>query len=102
MSLEARLRFTDEERELQWICQEAERRGRPIPSDVVGSVLRLRTEFELLEGNSVIVTGPCGEQASVSIGDDGEAMPENLTCLLCMLARAMTPDQGDGSPDIPL
>ena len=84
----------DEQEEIRWILEEAERRGEPLTEDVVKRVLLLQTAFELKIGNAVVVARPCGEPAIICLGDDSEDMWENPVCALCMLAVGMTPPEG--------
>lgn len=86
--------YIDEQEEISWILEEAERRGEPLTEDVVKRILLLQTAFELKIGNAVIVTRPCGEPAIICLGEAGKDMWENPVCALCMLAVAMTPPEG--------
>lgn len=92
-----RLRFTDEDQEVEWIVRESKRRGDPIPAEVVGKVLGLWTEFEVLEGKALIVSGPCGQQAFFSLANRNDARRQALNCLLCMMEHGVTLE-GDDSP----
>jgi len=86
--------YIDEQEEIRWIVEQSKRQGEPLAEDVVKRVLLLQTAFELLIGNAVVVTRPCGEPAIICMGDDSEDMWENPLCALRMLAVGMTPPEG--------
>lgn len=86
--------YIDEQEEIRWILEEAERRGEPLTEDVVKRVLLLQSAFEVKIGNAVIVTRPCGDPAIICLGEKSEDMGDNPICALCMLALGMTPPEG--------
>lgn len=87
--------FVDAEEQIRWIAEEAERLGKPIPIDVVTTVLQLEIDFELLIGSAIRLDRSSEDASSLCIGDSLDSIWKNPLCRLCILESAMTPPQED-------
>lgn len=93
--------FVDAEEDIRWIVEQARRVGRPISFDVVGTILQLELEFELLVGNAIRLDRLSEDPSILCTGDNLHAIRKNPVCRLCILESGITLPQEDEAGQTP-